>query len=158
MVRSQLCLDPSLAAPRWLLALCLAQAGRPKDALQELAQCRLAESRQVNLQAATALVLTLCGDKQKASSLLALVLRSPKQQITMTSLWGLVAVSLGEEAAAARLLHQAVQDRCGLAPFAWTLSGLMRHGQSAALASFQARMAGFFELKQAPIEPDLSAA
>ena len=158
MLRSQLQLDSSLAAPRWLLALCLAQAGRTKEAMQELAECRLAESRQVNLQAATALILTLCGDKQKASNFLASVLRGSERPMTMTSLWGLVAVSLGEEAAAARLLDQAVRDRCGLAPFTWTLSGQMRHGQSPALARFQTRMAGFFELKQAPIKPDLSAA
>ena len=154
LLRSQLRIDPSLLAPRWLLALCLALAGRAKEAVQELSHCGLDESRQANLQAATALVLSLSGHQPKASSLLASVLPGEERPKTMTSVWGLVAVSLGDEAAAARLLQQSLRDRCGLAPLAWTLSGQIQHGQSAALASFQARMAGFFALKPVSIEPD----
>lgn len=158
MVRNQLQLDASLAAPRWLLALCLAQTGRGKQALQELSQCRLAESEPGNLQAASALVLALSGDNPRASGLLTAALRGSESSMRMTSLWGLVALSLGEEAAASRLLERAVECRCGLAPFAWTWSGLERYGRSPAVQTFRTRMKGFFQLTAADADPQVSPA
>jgi DNA-binding winged helix-turn-helix (wHTH) protein/tetratricopeptide (TPR) repeat protein len=149
-LRQPLRLDSTLAAPRWLLALSLAQANRGKDALQELAQCRLAAEPQPDShQAAAALVLALSGEGERAAGLLGQALRSGAEPLAMTSFWGLVAVSLGEDAAAACLLERAIQERCGLAPLVWQWSGLDRLGDSAALRAFRARMAGQFH-RQAP--------
>ena len=68
----------------------------------------------------------------------------------MATFWGLVAVSLGEDAAATRLLERAIQERCGLAPLVWHWSGLDRLGDSAALRSFRAGMAGQFHRPAIP--------
>jgi tetratricopeptide (TPR) repeat protein len=149
-LRQPLRLDSNLAAPRWLLALSLAQANRSKEALQELAQCRLAEPQPNSHQAAAALVLALSGEGERAAGLLGAALRSSgAEPLAMTSFWGLVAVSLGEDAAAARLLERAIQERCGLAPLVWQWSGLDRLGDSAALRAFRAGMALQFH-RQAP--------
>ena len=150
-LRRPLRLDSTLTAPRWLLALSLAQANRSKEALQELAQCRLAEPQPDSLQAASALVLALCGEGERAADKLSAALHhgGGREPLAMATLWGLVAVSLGEDGVAARLLEQAVQERCGLAPFVWHWSGLDRLGDSAALSAFRERMALQFH-RQAP--------
>lgn len=157
MLRTPLRLDPSLAAPRWLLALSLAQAGKGTDALQVLAKCRLAGSQPVSLQAAPALVLALSGEEARAAGLLATLLRGRDASISMTSLWGLVALTLGDEAAASRLLDQAVTNRCGLAPFLWNWQGGQRHQQSPAWLTFQERMQAIFQ-HQLPLEADAGVA
>jgi tetratricopeptide (TPR) repeat protein len=149
-LRQPLRLDATLAAPRWLLALSLAQANRGKEALQELAQCRLTEPKKDSHLGAAALVLALSGEGERAASLLGAALRSGAEPLAMATFWGLVAVSLGEDAAAARLLERAVQERCGLAPLVWHWSGLDRLGDSAALRAFRAGMAGQFN-QQAPV-------
>ena len=150
-LRQPLRLDASLAAPRWLLALSLAQANRGKEALQELAQCRLIEPQQDTHLAAAALVLALSGEGERAAGLLGAALRSSgSEPLAMATFWGLVAVSLGEDAAAARLLERAIRERCGLAPIVWNWSGLDRLGDSAALRAFRAEMAGQFH-QQAPV-------
>jgi DNA-binding winged helix-turn-helix (wHTH) protein/tetratricopeptide (TPR) repeat protein len=154
-LRKPLRIDSTLAAPRWLLALSLAQANRGKEALQELAQCCLAESQPDSLEAALALVLALSGEGERAAGMLGAALRRGREPLPMATLWGLVALSLGEDAAAARLLERAVQERCGLAPFAWQWSGLDRLGDSAALRAFRARMADQFhrqDLHPSPAE------
>jgi len=150
-LRRPLRLDSTLTAPRWLLALSLAQANRSKEALQELAQCRLAEPQPHSLQAASALVLALCGEGERAADMLSAALHhgGGREPLAMATLWGLVAVSLGEDGVAARLLEQAVQERCGSAPFVWHWSGLDRLGDSAALRAFRERMALQFH-RQAP--------
>jgi len=147
--------DSAMTAPRWLLALSLAQANRCKEALQELAQCRLAESQPDSFQAASALVLALSGEGERAADQLSAALRrgGGGQPLTMATLWGLVAVSLGEDAAAAHLLERAIQERCGLAPFAWNWSGLDRLGDSAALRAFRTRMALQFHQQAPPPSP-----
>jgi tetratricopeptide (TPR) repeat protein len=150
-LRKPLRLDSALTAPRWLLALSLAQANRSKEALQELAQCRLAEPKQDSLQAASALVLALSGEGERAADKLGAALRGGgREPLAMATLWGLVAVSLGEDGVAARLLERAVQERCGLAPFVWHWSGLDRLGDNAALLAFRERMAGQFH-RPAPV-------
>lgn len=150
-LRQPLRLDPSLAAPRWLLALSLAQANRGKEALQELAQCRLIEPQQDSHLAAAALVLALSGEGERAAGLLGAALRSSgAEPLAMATFWGLVAVSLGEDAAAARLMERAIRERCGLAPIVWNWIGLDRLGDSAALRAFRAEMAGQFH-QQAPV-------
>jgi len=148
-LRQPLRLDSTLASPRWLLALSLAQANRGKEALQELAQCRLAGPQPDSHQAAAALVLALSGEGDRAAGLLGAALRSGAEPLAMATFWGLVAVSLGEDAVAARLLEQAILERCGLAPLVWHWSGLDRLGDSAALGAFRAGMAGQFH-RQTP--------
>ena len=52
-----------------------------------------------------------------------------------------LALSLGEEGSASRLLERAVQTRCGLAPFLWSWSLLPGQlEESQALQEFQSRM------------------
>jgi DNA-binding winged helix-turn-helix (wHTH) protein/tetratricopeptide (TPR) repeat protein len=140
-LRHQLRLDPNLVAPRWLLALSLAQANRNTEALEELARCA---PHPEPLHAASALVLALSGEGDRAAIQLGEALRGGPRPLGMATLWGLVAVCLGEDAAAGRLLEQAVQHRCGLAPFAWQWSGLDRLGDSTALQTFRSRMASRF--------------
>lgn len=149
-LRQPLRLDPTLTAPRWLLALSLAQANRPKEALHELAQCRLSEPHPDIHLAAAALVLSLSGEGERAAGLLGAALRSGAEPLAMATFWGLVAVSLGEDGSAARLLERAIQERCGLAPLVWNWSGLDRLGDSAALRAFRAGMAGQFHLQTLP--------
>jgi DNA-binding winged helix-turn-helix (wHTH) protein/Tfp pilus assembly protein PilF len=153
--RKLLQLDSAMTAPRWLLALSLAQANRCKEALQELAQCRLAEPQPDKHQAASALVFVLSGEGERAANQLSEALRrgSGGEPLAMATLWGLVAVSLGEDVAAAHLLKRAVQERCGLAPFAWNWSGLDRLGDSAALRAFRERMANLFQRQAPPPSP-----
>ena len=146
MLRSQLRFDASMRAPRLLLSLILAQLNRSHESLQELSQCPMHEAKQGSLNAMHAHVFALCGERERAQSLLKSALRTRDQDLNMTSIWGLVAVHLGDESVGSRLLEQAVRSRCGLAPFVLHWPGLQRYDQSAAVGAFRTAMAPHFDL------------
>jgi DNA-binding winged helix-turn-helix (wHTH) protein/tetratricopeptide (TPR) repeat protein len=143
-LREQLSIDSSLAGARLLLALVLADGERPAEALRELEASAIPADPVNGLQAFTALILALCG-KSAAATVLLQGARDDAQQATiMTSLWGLTALVLGQEKCAARLLEEAVINRCGLAPFVRHLPSLRRHEDSPALAGFKEAMTNRF--------------
>jgi DNA-binding winged helix-turn-helix (wHTH) protein len=143
-LREQLNIDGSLAGARLILALVLADGGRPAEALRELEASTIPADPVNGLQAFTALILALCGKTAQATSLLRGALDDDQEASVMTSLWGLTALVLGQEASAATLLEQAVRNRCGLAPFVRHLPSLRRYTSSPALSGFQAAMTNRF--------------
>ena len=97
-LRSQLRLDPSLAASRWLLAFSLARTGRGVEALQCMNPLGAESSEKDSTpEAANALLLALCGERDRAAQQLSAALRTPQGNLTTITLWGFVALSLGEE-------------------------------------------------------------
>ncbi|MEB3324090.1 MAG: winged helix-turn-helix domain-containing protein [Cyanobacteriota bacterium] len=143
-LREQLSIDASLAGARLILAHVLADGGRPTEALRELEILAIPADAPTGLEAFTALVLALCGKTSQASAALRRALADGTQAGVMTSMWGLTALALGDEAAAANLLELAVRNRCGLAPFVRHLPWLRLHAGSPALARFQAAMKNRF--------------
>ena len=144
-LREQLSIDASLAGVRLILAHVLADAEQPAEALRELEATAIPADPSNGLEAFTALILALCGKSTQASAHLRRALANGEQAGVMTSLWGLTALALGEEVAAANLLELAVRNRCGLAPFVRHLPGLQRrHAGSPALARFQEAMTNRF--------------
>jgi predicted Zn-dependent protease len=144
-LREQLSIDASLAGVRLILAHVLADAEQPAEALRELEATAISADPINGLEAFTALILALCGKTTQASAHLRRVLADGDQAEVMTSLWGLTALALGDEASASNLLEQAVRNRCGLAPFVRHLPGLRRrHAGSPALARFQEAMTNRF--------------
>jgi DNA-binding winged helix-turn-helix (wHTH) protein len=143
-LREQLSIDSTLAGARLLLALVLADGERPAEALRELEASAIPADPVNGLQAFTALILALCGKTAPATALLHSARDDAEQAAVMTSLWGLTAVVLGQEECATTLLEQAVAHRCGLAPFVRHLPSLRRHGDSPALARFDAAMTNRF--------------
>lgn len=137
-LREQLRIDGSLVGTRLMLALVLADSGRPAEALREL-DATIPEERDGALQGFVALVLALCDKRAQAAALLRRGLGGHQARV-MTSLWGLAALALGDEASASGLLERAVRDRCGLAPFVRHLPGLRRYADSPALERFQTAM------------------
>ena len=143
-LQKQLQIDDHLMAPQLFLALVLAEAAHPAEALRQLEASTLPTDPQDGLQALTALVLALCGQRGQAKALLKTALGQGNAELTMTSAWGVTAVAVGEEEAASTLLERALQIRCGLAPFLQHFPGLPRLGDSAALGRFQAGMTNRF--------------
>lgn len=143
-LQQQLAIDGHLVAPQLFLSLVLADAGRPKDALRTLAASGLTAGPNGSLEALEALVLALCGQSAQAKALLQAALGDGMAALTMTSVWGLAAVAVGEEETAAQLLERALEIRCGLAPFLQHFPGLHRYRTSAALRQFQAGMTNRF--------------
>ncbi|MFN9645657.1 MAG: winged helix-turn-helix domain-containing protein, partial [Cyanobacteriota bacterium] len=136
-LREQLCIDSTLTGSRLILALVLADGERPAEALRELEMSAIPADPVHGLQAFTALIQALCGKTAPAMALLRSARDDAAQAAVMTSMWGLTAVVLGQEECAAKLLEQAVAQRCGLAPFVRHLPSLRRHGGSPALTRFQ---------------------
>ena len=143
-LREQLAIDGSLAGARLVLSLVLADGEKPDEALRELEATAIPADPVNGLQAFTALILAFCGQSAKAQVLLRQALDDGAQAQEMTSLWGLTALTLGEDALAANLLDQSVHRRCGLAPFVRHLPGLRRFADSPALAQFQMAMKNRF--------------
>jgi len=144
-LREQLRIDASFVGARLILAHVLADSERPDEALRELEASGILLDPGSGLQAFTALILALCGQTAEATWHLRRALGDGNQAGIMTSLWGLTALTLGDEAHAANLLEQAVRNRCGLAPFVRHLPGLRRrHAGSPALDHFQAAMTNRF--------------
>lgn len=143
-LQQQLHIDGSLLAARLLLAVVLADAARPADALRELEGAAIVADLHNGLQGIVALVLALCGRSALATARLQSALAHGQQGLTMKSLWGLAALAAGDEKNAERLLESAVIGRCGLAPFVQHMPGLQRYTQSAALAQFQEGMTNRF--------------
>lgn len=143
-LREQLSIDASLAGARLMLAHVLADGARPAEALQELEIVAIPADAPSGLEAFTALVLALCGKTTQASAALRRAVADGTQAGVMTSLWGLTALALGDDASAANLLDLAVRNRCGLAPFVRHLPWLRHHAGSPALARFQAAMKNRF--------------
>ena len=144
-LREQLSIDASLAGVRLILAHVLADAEQPAEALRELEATAISADPINGLEAFSALILALCGKTTQANAHLRRVLADGDQAEVMTSLWGLTALALGDEASASNLLEQAVRNRCGLAPFVRHLPGLRRrHAGSPALARFQEAMTNRF--------------
>jgi DNA-binding winged helix-turn-helix (wHTH) protein len=143
-LREQLGIDASLAGARLILALVLADGDQPTEALRELEASAIPADPVNGLQAFTALILALCDQPALASAHLHNALNDGEQIKLMTSLWGLTALTLGEETLAATLLEQAVRDRCGLAPFVRHLPSLRRHAGRPSLLQFQAAMTNRF--------------
>lgn len=143
-LREQLSIDSTLAGARLILALVLADGERPTEALRELEASTIPADPVNGLQAFTALILALCGQSAPATVLLQTARDDAEQAAVMTSLWGLTAAVLGREDWAARLLEQAVANRCGLAPFVRHLPSVRRLGESPALAHFEAAMTNRF--------------
>lgn len=144
-LREQLSIDASLVGPRLILAHVLADSERPAEALRELEASTNLLDPSSGLQGFTALILALCGQTAEATWHVRRALGDGQQAGIMTSLWGLTALALGDEARAANLLEQAVRNRCGLAPFVRHLPGLQRrHAGSPALEHFQAAMTNRF--------------
>lgn len=143
-LQKQLQVDGNLMAGRLLLALVLADSARPADALRELEATAIAADPNNGLQAAVALVLAFCGKSAQASARLQASLAQGPERLTMTTLWGLAALAVGDEATAATLLERAVESRCGLAPFVQHIPGLQRYSGSAALDRFQTGMTNRF--------------
>lgn len=149
-LRQPLELDPSLVAPRLLLAVVLAQLGRRREALEELSRCA---SLDRPLQALHALVLALGAESQAARLKLLEAVATPRPNLPMASLWGLVALELGEHDRAAVLLEGAVDNRCGLAPLLLQWPGLAAHDGSAVVQQFRHRLQAFTELAPTPADP-----
>lgn len=143
-LQQQLQIDSRLLATRLLLALVLADSGRPSEALRELETCAIQSEAGNGLRAFVSLVLALSGKTAQATARLRSELAKKAPGQAMTTLWGLTALTLGEEEAASHLLEQAVHTRCGLAPFVQHMPGLQRHGGSPALGRFQAAMTNRF--------------
>lgn len=143
-LQQQLAIDGHLVAPRLCLGLVLADGGRPEDALRTLAACGANPGSSSDLQALEALVLALCGQRAQARALLQAALGAGMAALTMTSVWGLTAVAVGEDDTAAKLLEQALLIRCGLAPFLQHVPVVHRYGTSPALAQFRAGMTNRF--------------
>ncbi|MEB3335369.1 MAG: winged helix-turn-helix domain-containing protein [Cyanobacteriota bacterium] len=143
-LREQLNIDASLAGARLILAHVLADMTRPAEALRELEILAIPTDASSGLEAFTALVLALCGKTMQASAALRRAVGDGHQAEVMTSLWGLTALALDDEASAANLLELAVRNRCGLAPFVRHLPWLRRHSGSPALIRFQAAMKNRF--------------
>jgi DNA-binding winged helix-turn-helix (wHTH) protein/tetratricopeptide (TPR) repeat protein len=139
-LREQLAIDGSLAGARLVLSLVLADWGQGDNALRELEATAIPADPVNGLQAFTALILALCGEKARARAHLRQAVDDGAQAEEMISLWGLTALALGEEALASDLLDQAVRQRCGLAPFVRHMPGLGRFADSPALAQFQEAM------------------
>lgn len=133
-----------LVAPSLLLALVLAESGRTREALETLETAAMAGGRLPSQQAVVALVLGLCGQTSQAAARLRSGLAQQKQQLPMTTVWGIAALAAGEEETASDLLDKAMGLRCGLAPFVQRFPTLDRYGQSPALSRFQAGMAKRF--------------
>jgi DNA-binding winged helix-turn-helix (wHTH) protein len=143
-LQQQLQIDGGLVAARLLLALVLADAARPVEALGELESSGILANPQDGLQAIPALVLALCGKSAQAAARLQAVMAEGHQNHMMTSLWGLTALALEDEAAASLLLERAVEERCGLAPLIQHIPGLQRHANSPALGRFKGAMTNRF--------------
>lgn len=143
-LRRQLSIDGGFVGTRLLLALVLADRGRPADALRELEDATITADPEDGLRPFTILILALCGNRARAASGLRRGLSEGAQDGGPLTVWGLAALALGEEAAAEQLLERAVHHRCGLAPFARQLPLLRRLGDSPALERFQAAMAARF--------------
>ena len=143
-LQKQLEIDDHLVAPHLFLALVLADGERPGEALRELEASHIGADPHDNLQALAALVFALCGRGNQAKALLQTALNHGESPLTMTSVWGLAAVALGDEEAASTLLEQALRSRCGLAPFLPHLPVLEHLAGSPALGRFQAGMKNRF--------------
>lgn len=143
-LQQQLKIDGRLVAARLLLALVLADSARPIEALKELEVSGIQLDPDNGLQAVVALVLALSGKTAQAAARLRAERSKATPGHTLTSLWGLTALTLGEEEAAASLLEQAVSTRCGLAPFVQHLPGLQRHAGSPAQGRFLTAMTNRF--------------
>lgn len=133
-----------LLASRLLLAMVLADTGHPAEALRELDGAAIAVDPENGLQAMVVLVLALCGKKTQAAARLQAGLAHGKQQLTMTTLWGLAALAIGEGELGSGLLEQAVATRCGLAPFVQHMPVLRHLEENPALDRFQEGMAKRF--------------
>ncbi|MFN9547726.1 MAG: winged helix-turn-helix domain-containing protein [Cyanobacteriota bacterium] len=143
-LREQLSIDANLTGARLILALVLADAQHSAEALRQLEASSISTDPINGLQAFTALILALCGKTAQAGAHLRKALSDGHQTRDMTSLWGLTALTLGEEACAASLLERAVRNRCGLAPFVRHLPMLRRRASSPALVQFQTAMTNRF--------------
>jgi DNA-binding winged helix-turn-helix (wHTH) protein len=143
-LREQLAIDGSLAGARLVLSLVLADGDQPEQALRELEATAIPADPVHGLQAFSALILALSGHTSRAQAHLRQVVDDGERSKEMTSLWGLTALALGEDDLAARLLVQAVHQRCGLAPFLRHLPSLSRFESSPALAQFQGAMKNRF--------------
>lgn len=149
-LRHPLELDGSLGGPRLLLALALAQAGRGPEALAELERCPHLEGA---VQALQALVLSLSQRPEQAEELLEKALADRQSPLPMASIWGLVALTLGQEARASLLLDQAVASRCGLAPVLLHWPALAAYDHSPAAQIFRSRMQAFTALESPTLAP-----
>jgi DNA-binding winged helix-turn-helix (wHTH) protein/tetratricopeptide (TPR) repeat protein len=147
-LRQPLELDPSLAGPRLLLALVLAEAGRGGEALVELERCPPLDGPLLGLGA---LVFALGQGPDAARERLEEAVASPRSHLPMASLWALVALHLGDHSRAALLLEKAVVSRCGLAPLVLHWPGLAVHNDTAAVQQFRSRLQAFTDL--APSQP-----
>jgi DNA-binding winged helix-turn-helix (wHTH) protein len=143
-LREQLAIDGSLAGPRLVLSLVLADGEQSDEALRVLEATTIPSDPVNGLPAFTALILALVGQAPKARALLNQALDDGAQAQEMTSLWGLTALALGEDDRAANLLDEAVRQRCGLAPFVRHLPSLSRFEGSPALERFQMAMKNRF--------------
>jgi DNA-binding winged helix-turn-helix (wHTH) protein len=143
-LQKQLQIDGHLVAPKLFLALVLADGAKPAEALNQLEASTLPANPHDPLQALSALCLALCGKRAQAKALLKTSLGQGTADQTMTSVWGLAAVAVGEEETASTLLERALEIRCGLAPFFVHFPGLPRLGDSDALGRFRAGMTNRF--------------
>lgn len=143
-LQQQLHIDGHLMAPELFLSLVLACGGRPAEALRELEASCIAKGPNHELQAVAALILALCGKADQAKTLLQTALGQGDSGLTMTSVWGLTAIALGEEETGSTLLERALQIRCGLAPFLQHFPVLQHYSGSRGLGRFQAGMKNRF--------------